>query len=81
MNSLTALPKSPQELRPLLHQRLDAASDEEIRAVHRMLMEMEARRLYNELGEEFAEDWKTGRLTKENIDEAIREHRHAHPYR
>ena len=81
MSSLTAKPKSPEELRPLLHQRLDVATDEEITAVHRMLMEMEARRLYAELGDEFAEDWETGRLTKENIGEAILEHRQAHPYR
>ncbi len=81
MSSLTAKPKSPEELRPLLHQRLDVATDEEITSVHRMLMEMEARRLYAELGDEFAEDWKSGRLTKENIDEAILEHRQAHPYR
>ena len=84
MSPLTAeprKPKTPEELRPLLHQRLDVATEEELAAVHRMLLEMEARRLYDELGDEFAEDWKTGRLTKDNIDEAILEHRKAHPYR
>ena len=81
MSSLTAKLKSPQELRPLLHQRLDAATDEELAAVHRMLLEMEARRLADELGDEMQKDWDSGRITEENIAEAILEHRRKHPYR
>ena len=81
MSSLSAKPKSPEELRPLLHQRLDVATDEEITAIHRMLMEMEARRLADELGDEMQKDWDSGRITEENIAEAILEHRRKHPYR
>jgi pyruvate/2-oxoglutarate dehydrogenase complex dihydrolipoamide acyltransferase (E2) component len=82
MSSLMTLkPKTPQELRPLLHQKLDTATDAEIAAVHRMLLEMEARRLADELGEETDQLWASGQITEEKIAEAIREHRQAHPYR
>lgn len=81
MSADTALPIDPKELRPLLHRKLDAASDEEVAAVHRLLLEMEARRLADELGAEFDDDWATGKLTHENIEEALVEHRRKHPYR
>lgn len=81
MSSLSVNPKTPEELRPLLHQRLDAATHDELEAVHRMLLEMEARRLFDELGEAVDEDWKTGRLSHENIAESIQDFRQAHPYR
>ena len=81
MSSLSTKPKSPQELRPLLHERLDVATDEELAAVHRTLLEMEARRLCEELGEATESAWASGEITEEKIAEAIREHRQAHPYR
>jgi hypothetical protein len=68
-------------LRPLLHRRLDEATAEELTAVHNVLLEMEARRLYETLGVEMDGDWAAGRLTKENIEEAIAAHRGKHPYR
>jgi hypothetical protein len=81
MSSLSVNPKTPEELRPLLHQRLDAATHDELEAVHRMLLEMEARRLFDELGDAVDEDWKTGCLSHEKIAESIQDFRQAHPYR
>ena len=47
MSTLTApLPTDLQDLRPLLHRRLDEATAEELTAVHNVLLEMEARRLW-----------------------------------
>ncbi len=82
MSALNAPPpRSPEELRPLLHQKLDSASDEEVLAVHRLLLKMEARRLADELGAAMQEEWNSGRITEESIAEAILEHRRKHPYR
>ena len=50
-------------------------------AAHRALLEIELRRLADKLGTAFDEDWASGKLTKENIQEAILEHRRKHPYR
>ena len=71
----------PQELRPLLHERIDQCSPEELEAVRKTLLVLEARRLADELGRELAEDRRTGRITEEKIAEAICEHREQHPYR
>ena len=71
----------PTELRPLLHERIDQCSPEELEAVRKTLLVLEARRLAAELGRELAEDRRTGRITEEKIAEAIREHREQHPYR
>ena len=79
MSKLTT--SDPNELRPLLHERIDQCSPEELVAVRKLLLELEARRLFDEVGRGFDEDWASGKLTKENIQEAIVEHRRKHPYR
>ncbi len=71
----------PKEARRQVQRKLEAATDEEVGAVHRMLLEMEARRLADELGGEMQQDWDSGRITSVSIAEAILEHRHKHPYR
>lgn len=71
---------APEELRPLLHERIDQCSPEELDAVRKTLLMLEARRLADELGRDMAEDWRTGRITEEKIAEASREHRARHPY-
>lgn len=73
MNSAIEMP--PQAVRKLVHQKLDAASDAEVAEVHKILLELEARRLWAELGAEFAEDWKKGSLTTENVAAAVQAHR------
>ena len=70
----------PKDLRPLLHAEIDRLKDQDLAAAHRALLEIELRRLGDELGAAFDEDWASGRLTTENIEEAILEHRRKHPY-
>lgn len=79
MSTFTAMPVDPKELRPLLHRKLDDATDEEIGTMHRMLLEIEAQRLWKELGAEVAEDWQSGRLTTEKVAESVRRHRASSP--
>ena len=81
MSTLIVKTKDPKELLPLLHQRLDTATDEELTAVHKMLVELEARRLVEELDAATEQAWANGQISEENIAEAILEHRHRHPYR
>ena len=79
MNALSDI--DPKDLRPLLHAEIDKLRDEDLALVHRAMLEIELRRLADKLGADFDEDWASGRLTKENIQEAILEHRRKHPYR
>ena len=79
MNALTDI--DPKDLRPLLHAEIDKLKDEDLAAAHRALLEIEARRLADELGAALDEGWASGRITEESIAEAIREHRRKHPYR
>ena len=71
----------PKELRPLLRERIEHATDEELEAVRKALLALEARRLADELGREFEGDWCSGKITEESIAQAIRDHRARHPYR
>ena len=82
MSTLMAPPPTdPKELRPLVQRKLEAATNDDIAAVHRFLLGLEARRLADELGSEMQADWDAGRITKESIAEAILEHRRQRPYR
>jgi len=77
----TAATPPPQQLRPLLHEKIDQLADEELAAVHKQLLMLELRRELDMIGEEMASDWQAGLITQEKVDEAIREYRVAHPYR
>lgn len=74
-------PIDPALLRPKLHEGIEQLRDEELETVHKLLLELEARRLMNELGSAFDEDWAVGRLTQENVQAAIQDHRQKNPYR
>ncbi len=75
------LATDPKEARRQVQRKLEAATDEDVMAVHRMLLEMEARRLADELGKEMQQDWDSGRITSDNIAKAVLEHRRTNPYR
>jgi hypothetical protein len=49
--------------------------------VNRLLLELEARALFDTCGREAAKDWDAGRFTAERVEAAILEHRRQHPYR
>ena len=68
------------KLRPLVHEQIDRLPDTELPQVHRQLLEIELKRLRDDLGKDLAEGWRAGQITEERIQEAIREHRAKHPY-
>ena len=71
MSSLTSKAKTPQQLRPLLHQRIDEMSAEELDLVERVLARVEMDRLWQQVREGFTQDWDAGRYAR--LDETIRE--------
>ena len=71
---------APEVLRPLVHARIDELSDDELAKFFLELQRRELKRAFRKLGEEFDEDWKTGRATQAKAEEAIRSHREKHPY-
>ena len=71
----------PKDLRPLLHEQIDRLTEEEMDAVRRALLKLEAKRRLDGLRAEIEEDWESGRITEAKIDQAIRHHRAQHPYR
>ena len=81
MSTVTVQSTDPKELRPLLHAEVDKLRDEDLAAARRALLEIETRRLADELGAALDEQRASGRITNESIAEAILEHRRKHPYR
>lgn len=71
----TLAPTDPNELRPLLHERLDQWAAEDLPLLHRVMLELERDRLVAELNEEFDRDRDSGRLAR--LPEIIREARAA----
>ncbi len=69
------------ERKAALHAQIDLLEGEQLTAVERTLLKLEAERLAAELGAEFDEAWRDGRITEESIQAAIAEHRAKHPYR
>ncbi|WP_395741609.1 hypothetical protein [Prosthecobacter sp.] len=70
----------PRELRPLLHQKLDAFSDSAIAAVNDLLIEFERRWLFAQMSEEAESDRLAGKHDPALIEQAVRAHRSKHPY-
>ena len=78
MSTLTEpLPPDPKDLRPLIEQQLGDATPAELEFVHRMLVELEARRLLAELDDATELAWESGRISDEIIARAVLEHRAA----
>lgn len=71
----TLAPTDPNELRPLLHERIDHWAAEDLPLLHRVKLELERDRLVAELNEDFDRDREAGRLAK--LHEIIREARAA----
>ena len=71
----TQIPTDPNELRPLLHKRLDQWAAADLPVLRRVMLELERDRLIDELNEEFDHDRDSGRLAR--LPEIIREARTA----
>ena len=70
----------PKELRPLLRERIEHATDEELEAVRKALLKLEIHHVREELGREVDELEAAGELTPEKVGESVRAHRARHPY-
>ncbi|MGB8354492.1 MAG: hypothetical protein WCD79_11430 [Chthoniobacteraceae bacterium] len=65
--------ETPDQLRPLLHRKIDGMDAEHLAVLHRALLQFEADELAEKLGAEFDEDRRSGRLDR--LAEIIREYR------
>jgi len=70
----------PKELRSLLHERIEHATDEELEAVRKALLKLEIHHVREELGREVDELEAAGELTPEKVEASVRAHRARHPY-
>ena len=70
----------PKELRPLLRERIEHATDAELEAVRKALLKLELDRIMEEMGKDAQADWEAGKHAPELVEAAIREHRAKHPY-
>ncbi len=57
---------SPRELRPMIVQKIGQMDDEQIVALHRVMLSLEAQQLWEEIKREGAEDWKAGKFNNLN---------------
>jgi len=71
----------PNELRPLLHERIDQCSLEELDAVRKLPLERAATRLFEAMAAEAEADRLAGKPDAAVVEDTIRDHRARHPYR
>ena len=71
----------PKELRPLLRERIEHATDAELEAVRKALLKLEAERAFGEMAAGAQADHLAGKHDPVLVEAAIREHRARHPYR
>ena len=69
----------PKELRPLLRERIEHATDAELFAMRNLLLDLEIGPLRESLGE--AADEALAKLKPGEIEDSIRAHRARQPYR
>ena len=66
-----------EQLRPLLHGKIDQLDDRGLAMVHHVLLQLEAERLASELRIDFSNE----NNLVERVDKAVAEFRKAHPYK
>jgi hypothetical protein len=71
-------PKSPESLRPLLHDKIERMTDEQLGLMNRVLLQIEAEELAERLGKAFDEDEAKGKF--ERVPELVRQFRSEHRY-
>jgi hypothetical protein len=76
MKTETEQPK-PEELRPMVHGKIDGLDVRGLALIHRVLLQLEAEKLAGELREEFGSEQNL----IERVDNAVAEFRKANPYR
>ena len=78
--NVVSSPPDVAELLPIIRQKLDGVTVEELLAVHRLLLEMEAERLMKSIGEAVDKAGEDGLLAEDSIQQSILDHRLRHPY-
>ena len=71
----------PKDLRPLVHERIDQLSEQELESIRQVLLDLEIRHLRESVGRAVDEAYATGKCEVAGVETSIREHRTAHPYR
>ena len=75
-----ANPNDEQDLRQVLHAKLDQLSAPRLSELSRIVRQWELEELGQKLDEAFDQDRREGKLSDEKISDAIAEHRAQHPY-
>ncbi len=77
----TLATKGLNELRTTLHERIDHCTEDELEAVRKALLKLEAERAFAEMSAEAEADHLAGKHDPALVEAAIREHRARHLYR
>jgi len=62
----------PKQLRPLLRERIEHATDEELEAVRKALLKLEIQQVREQLGREVDELEAAGELAPEKVEASVR---------
>jgi hypothetical protein len=73
----TFAPEKSAELRPLLHDKIDALNDAGLAVMHKVLLQIETEELIEDIRSDF--DKQTN--VAERVAKALREFRAEHPYK
>lgn len=65
-------PPTPEQLRPLLHQRIDEMNETQLATLHTLILEARLQEVLDELGDAFDRDATEGRLDEGAVAETIR---------
>ncbi len=79
MNTLADV--DPKNLRPLVHERIDQLTDEELETIRRKLLDLEIRHLRESVGRAVEEAYAAGKCEPADVEASIREQRARNPYR
>ena len=79
MSPGTLLP--PQQIRTLLHERIDQLRDEDLELARQQMDLLDMKRRLDALCEDYGGDWQSGRVTQKMVDDSIRDYRASHAYR
>ena len=74
------MPTDGQQLKQLLHKKIEGLNPGTLSLLNRVLLQLEAEELAQRLDESFDEDQKTGKLTGKRVQSIISQVRGEHRY-
>ncbi len=72
-------PFEPEKLKPLLHEKIDRMSGEQLSLLNRVLLQMEMEEVADRLSDAFGQDYEQGKLRR--IPDLVRKFRAEHRYK